>query len=70
MPTPRSWPSGPLPTSASAPEKATYGYEKTTIIDVWNELERRHSGGRVRRRFFNAIYLTNPRIFSLVKRLK
>jgi len=50
-------------------EKATYGYEKTTIIDVWNELERRHSGGRIRRRFFNALYLTNPRIFSLVKRL-
>lgn len=49
-------------------EKATYGYEKTTIIDVWNELERRHSGGCIRRRFFNAFYLTNPRIFSLVKR--
>jgi hypothetical protein len=50
-------------------EKATFGYEKTTIIDVWNELEHRHSGGRVRRRFFNAFYLTNPRILSLVKRL-
>ncbi len=50
-------------------EKATYGYEKTTIIDVWNELERRHSGGHIRRRFFNAFYLTNPRIFSLLKRL-
>lgn len=50
-------------------EKATYGCEQTTIIDVWNELERRHSGGRVRRRFFDAFYLTNPRIFSLVKRL-
>ena len=49
-------------------EKATYGYEKTTIIDVWNELERRHSGGRVRRRFFDAFYLTNPRFFALVKR--
>jgi hypothetical protein len=50
-------------------EKATYGYEKTTIIDVWNELEARHSGGRIRRRFFDAFYLTNPRIFWLVKRL-
>jgi predicted nucleotidyltransferase len=50
-------------------EKATYGYEKTTIIDVWNEMERRHSGGRIKRRFFNAFYLTNRRLFSLVKRL-
>jgi hypothetical protein len=50
-------------------EKATYGYEKTTIVDVWNELERRHSGGRIRRRFFDAFYMTNPRILSLVKRL-
>lgn len=50
-------------------EKAAYGYEKTTIIDVWNELEARHSGGRVRRQFFDAFYFTNPRIFSLLKRL-
>jgi predicted nucleotidyltransferase len=50
-------------------EKAKYGHEKTTIIDVWNELESRHSGGRTRRRFFNAFYMTNPRIFSVLKRL-
>ena len=41
----------------------------TTIIDVWNELERRCSGGRTRRRFFNAFYLTNPRILAVLKRL-
>lgn len=40
-----------------------------TIIDVWNHLERRHSHGTVKRPFFNAFYLTNPLIFSLVKRL-
>ncbi len=39
-----------------------------TIIDVWNELERRYSGGRIRRPFFNSFYLTNPHLFSLVKR--
>jgi hypothetical protein len=50
-------------------EKARYGHEKTTIIDVWNELESRYSGGRTRRRFFNAFYMTNPRIFSVLKRL-
>lgn len=50
-------------------EKAKFGYEKTTIIDVWNELEERYSGGKTRRQFFNAFYLTNPRIFSLLKRL-
>ncbi len=33
-------------------EKAQFGREKTNIIDVWNELERRHSGGQVKRRFF------------------
>ena len=49
-------------------EKAQVGYEKTTIVDVWNELERRHSGGVTRRRFFNAFYLSNPRIFSVLKR--
>jgi predicted nucleotidyltransferase len=49
-------------------EKAQFGYEKTTIIDVWNELEKRHSGGKTRRRFFNAFFLTNPRIFSILKR--
>ena len=49
-------------------EKAQFGYEKTTIVDVWNELEKRHSGGRTRRRFFNAFYLTSPRIFSVLKR--
>ena len=49
-------------------EKAQFGYEKTTIVDVWNELEKRHSGGKIKRRFFYAFYLTNPRIFSLLKR--
>ncbi len=49
-------------------EKRRFGYEKTTIIDVWNELEKRHSGGRIKRSFFNSFYLTNPRIFSLLKR--
>lgn len=33
-------------------EKARFGREKTNIIDVWNELEGRHSGGRIKRRFF------------------
>lgn len=50
-------------------EKAQYGHELTTIVDVWNELEKRHSGGRIRRPFFNAFYMTNPHIFSLLKRL-
>jgi predicted nucleotidyltransferase len=50
-------------------EKALYGYEKTTIIDVWNNLEKRYSGGRIRRHFFNSIYMTNPLIFSLLKKL-
>ena len=49
-------------------EKAQFGYEKTTIIDVWNELENRYSGGKTKREFFNAFYLTNPRIFSVLKR--
>jgi len=48
-------------------EKAQFGYEKTTIIDVWNELEKEYSG-RSKRRFFNAFYMTNPTIFSLLKR--
>lgn len=39
-----------------------------TIIDVWNELEKRYSGGKIRRPFFNSFYLTNPHLFSLVKR--
>ena len=50
-------------------EKAQFGYEKTTIVDVWNELEKRHSGGKIKRRFFNAFYMTNPYIFSLLKKL-
>ena len=50
-------------------EKLEYGYEKTTIVDVWNELEKKHSGGKTRRRFFNAFYFTNPFIFSLLKKL-
>ncbi|UCH57219.1 MAG: nucleotidyltransferase domain-containing protein [Candidatus Bathyarchaeota archaeon] len=49
-------------------EKMQFGYEKTTIIDVWNELEKRHSGGKIKRFFFNSFYLTNARIFSLLKR--
>lgn len=49
-------------------EKAQFGYEKTTIIDVWNELEKRHSEGKIKRSFFNSFYLTHPRIFSLLKR--
>jgi predicted nucleotidyltransferase len=40
-----------------------------TIVDVWNELERRYSDGKTRRPFFNSFYMTNPRIFSLVKRI-
>ena len=43
--------------------------EGKTIIDVWNELEMRYSGGRIRRPFFNSFYLTNPRLFSLVKKI-
>jgi predicted nucleotidyltransferase len=50
-------------------EKALFGYEKTTIVDVWNELEMRHSGGTIKRRFFSAFYMTNTFIFSWVKRL-
>lgn len=42
--------------------------EGKTIIDVWNELEGRYSGGRIRRPFFNSFYLTNPLLFSLVKK--
>jgi len=48
-------------------EKAHYGYEKTTIIEVWNELEKRHSNGKTKRQFFNAFYFANPRIFSILK---
>ena len=48
-------------------EKAQLGYEKTTIIDVWNELEKEYSR-RSKRPFFNAFYLTSPIIFSLLKR--
>jgi len=49
-------------------EKAQYGYDKTTIVDVWNELEKHHSGGKTRRQFFDAFYLTSPRLFSVLKR--
>jgi predicted nucleotidyltransferase len=49
-------------------EKMQFGHEKTTIIDVWNELEKRYSGGKIKRPFFSSFYLTNPFIFSLVKR--
>jgi predicted nucleotidyltransferase len=50
-------------------EKAQFGYEKTTIVDVWNELEKRYSSGKTKRRFFNAFYMTNPLVFSLLKKL-
>ncbi len=36
-------------------EKKQFGCEKTTIIDVWNELEKRHSGGEIKRTFFRFI---------------
>jgi uncharacterized protein (DUF302 family) len=49
-------------------EKARYGHELTTIVDVWNELEKRYSAGKTRRPFFNAFYMTNPRIFAFLKR--
>jgi predicted nucleotidyltransferase len=49
-------------------EKGEYGYEKTTIVDVWNDLEKRYSGGKIKRQFFNSFYMTNPRIFSILKR--
>lgn len=35
-------------------EKAQFGYEKTTIVDVWNELEKRHSRGAIKRRFLRS----------------
>jgi len=50
-------------------EKAQFGYEKTTIIDVWNELEKRYSGGKIKRHFFNSFLMTNPFLFSLLKKL-
>jgi predicted nucleotidyltransferase len=50
-------------------EKAQFGYEKTTIVDVWNDLEKRYSSGKTKRRFFNAFYMTNPLVFSLLKKL-
>jgi predicted nucleotidyltransferase len=50
-------------------EKAIYGYEKTTIIEVWNNLEKHYSGGKIRRHFFNSVYMTNPLIFALLKKL-
>ena len=49
-------------------ERLQFGYVKTSIIDVWNELEKRHSGGKIKRPFANSFYFTNPLIFSLVKR--
>jgi hypothetical protein len=48
-------------------EKAQLGYEKTTIIDVWNELEKEYTG-KSKRPFFKAFYMTNSTIFSLLKR--
>ena len=35
-------------------EKAEFGFEKTTIVEVWDELEGRHSGGIRKRRFFTS----------------
>ncbi len=35
-----------------AEEKRQFGYEKTSLIDVLNELEKRYSGGEVKRTFF------------------
>lgn len=51
-----------------AEEKAEFGHERTTIVDVWNELEKRYSGGRTKRPFFNSFLMTNPRLFSILKR--
>lgn len=42
--------------------------ENGTIIDVWNLLEKRYSGGKSKRPFFNAFYLTNPTAFNLLKK--
>ncbi len=50
-------------------EKTEFGCEKTTIIEVWNELERKHSGRRIKRKFFNSFYMTNNTIFSQLKKL-
>lgn len=50
-------------------EKAEFGYEKTTIVDVWNQMEKVHSGGKIRRKFFNSFYMTNPWVFGLLKKL-
>ena len=50
-------------------EKAQFGYEKTTIVEVWNELEKRYSGGKIKRCFFNSFYMTKPLVFSLLKKL-
>ena len=36
-------------------EKIKFGYEKTTIIDVLNEFEKRYSGGTNKRPFFNSL---------------
>jgi predicted nucleotidyltransferase len=33
-------------------EKSQYGCEQTSIIQVWDELEGRHSGGELKRTFF------------------
>ena len=49
-------------------EKARFGCEQTTIVEVWNELEKKYSGGKTRRRFFNSFYMTNPRIFAYLKK--
>jgi predicted nucleotidyltransferase len=39
-----------------------------TIIDVWNELEKRYSRGKIKRPFFNSFYFRNQFIFSIIKK--
>ena len=48
---------------------ATGNQRANSDVDVWNELEKRHSGGKIKRRFFSSFYMTNSFIFSLLKRL-
>jgi len=50
-------------------EKLEFGYEKNTIVDVWNKLEKKYSSGKIKRRFFSSFYFTNSFIFALLKKL-
>ena len=52
----------------SREEKAQFGCEKKTFIDVLNEFEKKYSDGKVKRRFFSSFILTHPRIFALLKK--